>query len=222
MDGIHDLGGMHGFGPIPIESQNYVFKHDWQRRAFGVVQAVAGNTPYCADQHRHKIELLSATDYLSLDYFEKWTIATSELLRDAGLVNASELKSGVKEFDVDLDAHAPATPAGLIEAMKKGGSYEFPATSQPQKFNVGDRIRARSDSPSGHTRIPKYVRGKYGTVLASEGVFQFADTVAAGQGQHPQHCYLVSFTAAELWGASADGRSDDVVLNLAEGYIDAA
>ncbi|WP_282095392.1 nitrile hydratase subunit beta [Epibacterium ulvae] len=220
MDGIHDLGGMHGFGPIPIESQDYRFKHGWQRRAFGIVQAVAGNTPYVADQHRYKIEQLSATDYLTLDYFEKWITATSALLKDARLVNDQELATGQKEFDVDLVNHPAVSTDDLLDAMKIGADYEFPTNSQPQSFAIGTRVRARSDSPQGHTRVPRYVRGKFGTVLATESVFQHADSVAAGQGRNPQHCYLVSFSAAELWGSSVEQAEDNILLNLAESYLE--
>lgn len=220
MDGIHDMGGMHGFGPVPIESEDYVFKHEWQRRSFGLAQALAGTTPYCADMHRHKIERLPPIDYLRMDYFEKWAIATSELLKDAGLVSDAELSSGVKVFDVDLARHVPATPEGLLDAMKRGVEMHFPPETVGARFVVGETIRVGSDCPAGHTRVPRYVRGKVGRIVADMGVFQFADAIAAGKGPHPQHCYTVEFTAGTLWGNDAEAAGDRVYLDLAEAYID--
>lgn len=219
MDGIHDIGGMHGFGPVPVESQDYVFRHDWQRRSFGLAQALAGPAAFCADMHRHKIERLPAVDYLRMDYFEKWAIATSELLKDAGLASAAELASGEKAFDVDLQKHAPATPQGLLAAMKAGAEMQFPRETSPARFAVGEAVRVSVESPEGHTRAPRYVRGKLGRIVVDMGVFQFADSVAAGKGPCPQHCYTVEFTADALWGRHAERADDRIYLDLAEAYL---
>ena len=220
MHGIHDLGGMHGFGAIPIVEGDYVFKNDWQRRSFGLAQALAGPTPFCADMHRYKIEQIAPIDYLRMDYFEKWAIATSELLKDAGLANASELRTGKKEFDVDLARHRPTGPDSLVQAMKQGVQLKFPAETRSPGFTVGEKIRVRTDAPAGHTRVPRYVRGRVGEIVADHGVFQFADTVARGQGPSPQHCYAVAFAAAALWGDDAESPSDLLFLDLAEAYLD--
>ncbi|CDX32199.1 Nitrile hydratase [Mesorhizobium plurifarium] len=220
MDGIHDLGGMHGFGAVAIGEDDYVFRHEWQRRSFGLAQALAGTTPFCADMHRHKIELIRPVDYLTMDYFEKWMIATSELLKDAGLVNESELRTGRKEFDVDLARHPPARPDALVEAMKRGAELKFGDEVAAPGFVVGEAVRVRCDAPAGHTRVPRYVRGRLGQVVADHGVFQFADTVARGEGASPQHCYAVAFTADALWGGDAESASDLLYLDLAEAYLD--
>lgn len=222
MDGIHDLGGMHGFGAVPIVEDDYVFRHYWQRRSFGLAQALAGTTPFCADAHRHKIELVPPVDYLTMDYFEKWAIATSALLKDAGLVSESELRTGRKEFDVDLARHPPTGPAALVEAMKHGAKLKFPDAVAAPGFVVGEAVRVRCDAPAGHTRVPRYVRGRVGEVVVDHGVFQFADTVARGEGPSPQHCYAVAFTAAALWGEDAESASDLLHLDLAEAYLERA
>lgn len=222
MDNIHDLGGMHGFGPVPIESESYTFKHEWQRRAFGLTQALAGNTPFCADMHRFKIEQLSAIDYLQMDYFEKWTVATTELMKDAGLVDIDELMTGVKRFKVDLKKHPAVSPDDLVNAMKTGGDYTFPEDSRVAAFQVNDTVRVLSNCPGGHTRVPRYVRGRTGMVCKVEDVFQFADAVAKGQGPDPQHCYLVAFSVAELWGQDAESVDDVIYLDLAEAYLERA
>lgn len=220
MDGIHDLGGMHGFGPIPIEDGEYVFRHDWQRRSFGLAQALAGTTPFCADMHRYKIEQLAPIDYLQMDYFEKWAIATSELVKDAGLATAEEIASGRKQFDVDLAKHVPSTPEGLLDAMKNGVDMHYPSSTIKPGFSAGQAVRVSTNSPAGHTRIPCYVRSKTGTIVADNGVFQFADAVAAGAGPQPQHCYTVLFSARDLWGTGVKNGHDKIYLDLAEAYLD--
>lgn len=220
MDGIHDIGGMHGFGPVPLQDENYVFKHDWQRRSFALAQALAGPTPYCADMHRFKIEQLPPADYLRMDYFEKWAIATSKLLVDAGLVDDEELKSGDRKFEVDLIKHPPVEADALIAALKQGVKMDFPSSTAAAGFVVGETVRVSANAPSGHTRVPRYVRGRLGTVTADLGVFQFADSMAIGKGPEPQHCYTVSFKASALWGSNAENATDETYLDLAESYLE--
>lgn len=221
MDGIHDLGGMHGFGPVPIAKEDYVFKAEWQRRAFALAEVLGGTVPYSADQHRQEIERMPAIDYLRLDYFEKWLVAAEALLMQAGLVNEEELRTGRKQFDVDLACHRKVTPEELIAAVKTGAHLRFSEDTQGARFAVGDRIRVGKDSSSGHTRMPRYLRGRVGVVVADQGVFQFADAVAAGRGPEPQHCYTVGFAARELWGRNAEAR-DMVYADLWEDYLEPA
>ncbi|GGM36857.1 nitrile hydratase subunit beta [Dactylosporangium sucinum] len=221
MDGIHDLGGMHGFGPIPIKQGEYVFKADWERRSFALAQALAGPTPFVADQHRQEIERLDAIDYLSMDYFEKWAVATGELLKQAGLVSQEELDTGEKKFDIDGAAHPPTSSAALVGGMKQGAQLAHPAGTEGVRFAPGQPVRVLSNCPTGHTRAPRYVRSRVGSVALVRGVFQFADAVAAGRGPAPEPCYTVAFAARALWGK--DAESDDVIYcDLWESYLEPA
>jgi len=221
MDKIHDLGGFHGFGPVPVDEGNYVFKHDWQRRSFGLAQALAGPAAFGADLHRQEIERLSVIEYLQMDYFEKWAVATANLVEQAGLANAEELRRGVKQFDVDLAVHPPSSVPDLVEVMKSGTELSYPSNASPPAYCAGQRVRVLSNAPEGHTRVPRYIRGHVGEVLFDKGVFQFADSVAARKGPQPQHCYTVSFRARELWGD--DAEADDAVnCDLWESYLVAA
>ncbi|QIG49104.1 nitrile hydratase subunit beta [Nordella sp. HKS 07] len=222
MDGIHDLGGMHGFGPVPIKKGDYVFKADWQRRAFALAEILAGPAHYGADQHRQAIERMPAVDYLRLDYFEKWMVATEALLIEAGLVNAEELRTGRKLFDVDLSRHRKIGPENLISAVKSGAELSFPDDTRKPHFALGDRVRMLTDSPAGHTRSPRYLRGRTGEIVAGHGVFQFADAMAAGRGAEPQHCYTVAFTAREVWGRSAEEAQDMIHADMWESYLEPA
>jgi nitrile hydratase len=212
------MGGMHGFGRIDREN-DYVFRTDWQRRAFGIVEALAGVIPFNADTHRQALERISADQYLRHDYFEKWVMATETLLLEAGLVSNSELANGKKEFEVDLSDRQPVGPKELVEAFIAGVPLEFPAESRPARFDVGDTVRVTSNSPQHHSRVPRYIRGRVGTIIEDAGVFQFADTVATGRGQCPQHCYTVAFSAKSLWGDTAEA-ADTMHTDLWESYLE--
>jgi nitrile hydratase subunit beta len=218
MDGIHDMGGMHGFGPVDRHN-DYTFRAEWQRKAFGIVEALAGVVPFNADTHRQALERISADEYLRHTYFELWVMATETLLLEAGLVNESELKTGKKEFDVDLASRPAVGPKALVAAFIAGVPLEFPFDSEPSKFKEGEKVRVTVNAPRHHTRVPRYIRGRIGTIVKDSGVFQFADAVATGKGQCPQHCYAVAFSAEDLWGKSAESR-ETVYADLWESYLE--
>lgn len=220
MDGIHDMGGMHGFGPIPRES-DYVFRADWQRRAFALVEALSAVTPFNADTHRRELERIPAADYLQRDYFEKWIMATEALLIEAGLVSREELDRKAKLFDPDLEGRRPISAADLVAAMKGGAPLVFPADSQPAGFAVGQRARVKNDHPYGHTRAPRYLRGQVGEIVADCGVFQFADAVARNEGPAPQHSYTLRFASEDLWGSDAEPGTC-LYADLWESYLEPA
>ncbi|WP_170771719.1 nitrile hydratase subunit beta [Ruegeria lacuscaerulensis] len=220
MDGIHDMGGMHGFGPVPCD-QDRAFDHDWQKRAFALTEALAWSVPFCADEHRAAIERIAPEDYLRLDYFEKWTVAATALVQAAGLVDPQEVASGRKRFDIALVDHPAVGPADILAATKAGAEMTFPPTTAAPRFTVGQSVRVLANSPAGHTRVPRYVRNHVGQITLNAGVFQFADTMAVGQGPSPQHCYCVEFLATDLWGNDADPKGR-VCLDLWENYLEPA
>jgi hypothetical protein len=91
----------------------------------------------------------------------------------------------------------------------------------PPRFRPGERVVARNRHPSGHTRIPRYVRGRQGVVARDHGVFVFPDTHALGLGPTPQHVYSIRFAARELWGPDAP-PTDAVYVDLWDDYLDPA
>ena len=76
-------------------------------------------------------------------------------------------------------------------------SRENPGTP---RFQLGQQVRARNMHPAGHTRLPRYARGKLGTIDRHQGAFVFPDTNAHFLGENPQHVYSVRFAARRLWG----------------------
>jgi nitrile hydratase subunit beta len=113
----------------------------------------------------------------------------------------------------------PALPVEAVDQLiATGASTRIEANVAPG-FQPGDRIRVRNINSPTHTRLPRYVRGKTGTIEADRGIFCFNDTNAHGQGHKPQHVYGVRFAASELWGPQASPK-DALYIDLFEDYIE--
>jgi len=221
MNGVHDLGGMHGFGPVIREQNEPVFHSDWEKRVFAMTLTAMGRRVYNVDEFRRAIERMPPAGYLAATYYEKWLHALEALLIEKGVATREEIASG----------HAAASaPAKAPESRGNGGSggvesfdssavkLRFDKSFKPG-FKVGDRVLARNLNPEHHTRLPRYARGKRGVVRYDQGVFVFPDTHAHGQGGKPQHVYTVVFEARELWGADHNERSP-VYLDCWEDYLE--
>jgi nitrile hydratase beta subunit len=218
VNGIHDLGGMHGMGTVQPERDEPVFHHRWEGRVFALVRAMGAFGRWNIDASRHQRELIPAAEQLRMTYYERWLAALSELLVRHGFASAAELASGRA-----LPGAAPGTPAlraAGVPAFIARGSPASRECDRPPRLRPGQRVRARNLHPVGHTRLPRYVRGKSGIVDRVHGVFVFPDTHAHFRGEDPQHVYSVRFEARELWG---DDRvaGDAVYVDLWEGYLDA-
>jgi nitrile hydratase len=218
VNGIHDMGGMHGMGPVRIEKNEPVFHEPWEGRAFALnlaVRAGKGNI----DNSRHGIELLPPADYLRMSYYEKWTARLEELLVKAGVVTREEIESGKPA--AGSPKGTPALTAAMVPVtLGRGGPARRNVQAAP-RFKAKQRVRARNINPTGHTRLPRYARGKVGAIVRDHGVFVFPDTNALFQGEKPQHVYSVRFAARELWGDQASPR-DAVYLDLWDDYLEPA
>jgi nitrile hydratase len=212
MNGIHDMGGMDGFGPVVREADEPVFHADWERRVFGLALATPYALRYNDDDLRREIERIPPAEYLRASYYEKWLRGVESLLRERGF-----LPGGAA---TPAEAGPALAAAAVPEAIKAGASTRQPEDGVTGRFTAGDGVIVRNDHPYGHTRCPRYVRGKRGVVLADRGVFSFPDANSAGQGLKPQHCYTVQFTARELWGEAAPA-GDSLCLDLWEDYLEA-
>jgi nitrile hydratase beta subunit len=219
MNGIHDMGGMQGMGPIHHEQNEPVFHEQWEGRAYGLSLAMDSFGKWTLDALRHQIELIPPADYLRIRYYEKWIAAYIELMIKAGLVSRAEVENGTPA--PGSPRMSPALPAAKVAAMVADGdpaSRNVPATP---RFQAGQRVRARNMHPVGHTRLPRYVRAKLGTIVRDYGVFVFPDTNAHSLGEKPQHVYSVRFAARELWGQQA-APQDSVYLDLWDDYLEPA
>jgi nitrile hydratase len=219
VNGAQDLGGMMGFGPIGREPDEPWFHADWERRALGLTLAMGAMGEWGLDASRAARESLHPADYLSSSYYEIWTMGLEKLVLRHGLVTEDELKAG--------HALSPPKPvarvlkAGSVPAVLARGSPTERPAEHPARFALGDRVMARVMHPAGHTRLPRYARGKRGFVERVHGVHVFPDSAAAGQGESPQWLYTVRFSGPELWGEEADS-SLVVSIDAWESYLEPA
>jgi nitrile hydratase subunit beta len=219
MNGVHDMGGMHGMGPIEYEKNEPVFHARWEARAFALNRAMGAWRKWNIDAGRYEIELLPAADYLRMSYYEKWTARLVELLVKSGLVTRAEVESGTPASG-SLKA-TPPLPADKVSSMLRAGALASRDVPAAPRFTVGQRVRARNMHPTGHTRLPRYTRGRAGTIDRDHGVYVFPDTNARFLGEKPQHVYSVRFAARELWGEGA-APHDAVYVDLWDDYLEPA
>jgi nitrile hydratase len=219
MNGVHDMGGMHGMGPIAPEPNEPVFHERWEARVYALNRAMGSLGKWNIDAGRHSRERIPPADYLRMSYYEKWFAGLIMLIKETGLASEAELESGRPSLDA-----GKATPALTFERVPAivaaRGTFQRPVNTPP-RFAIGERVRAKKINPAGHTRLPRYARGNVGVVDRVHGAHVFPDSNAHFQGENPQHLYSVRFSARELWGEVAAAR-DAVYIDLWEDYLEPA
>ena len=218
MNGAHDLGGMHGFGQVEIEKNEPVFHFPWEKRAFALTLASGFHGKWNLDMSRYAREQMPPAEYLATTYYEHWLFGLQKLLVEQQLVTAIELQTGRAEAKTsELRALQVSDVEPLLRKRRAARLDE----DVPPRFRAGERVVARNINPTGHTRLPRYARGRRGVIDRDHGVFIFADTHAMSRDKKPQHCYSVRFTARELWGTDASAH-DSVFVDLWDDHLDRA
>ncbi len=202
MNGPHDLGGAQGFGPVTPEPDEPWFHAEWERRVFALVLAMGATGAWNLDMSRHARERIPPADYLASSYYDIWRKGLERLLVEHGLATPEELAAGKSHGRPPHACRARRRPKGCRWALPKAGRPSARRRG-PRCFKIADRVRAKLMNPSGHTRLPRYVRGRSGSIAAVHGVHVFPDSNAAGRGEDPQWLYSVSFAAADIWGNEA-------------------
>ena len=219
MNGAQDLGGAHGFGPVVPEPDEPVFHAAWERRVFALAMAMGYTGAWNLDGSRANRESLPPAEYLASSYYEIWLRALEKQVVGTGLVTPAELASGRSAEKAKPVARVLAREG--LEQRFRAGFPSSRATDAPARFAVGGAVLARNIHPTGHTRLPRYVRGKRGQIVRVDGVYVFPDTNAYGSGENPTWLYTVAFTAQELWGESGD-PGGVVTVAAFEPYLDPA
>jgi nitrile hydratase len=202
MNGVHDMGGMDGFGPVEPEKNEPVFHEKWEGRALAMNRAMGYTGAWNGDISRFAKEAIRPDEYLGSSYYKRWIIGLEWMLTDNGLIGADELAAG-RALRPGEPLRRKLTVDKLQTALVRG-SYERPART-PALFHVGDPVRMRNVNPKGHTRLPRYVRGHAGVIERIHGCHVFPDIHASpSREEDPQWLYTVRFSARELWGESAD------------------
>ena len=215
MNGPQDMGGAMGFGPVQPEVDEPPFHADWEKRAFALTLAMGATGQWNLDMSRFARETLPPAQYLGSSYYQIWFAGTEKLLLARELLNASELAEG-RSIEPPVALARRLSADMVANALSKGAATRRPS-DRPARFAVGDRVRTRLMNPLGHTRLPRYARGKAGCVIAAHGMHVFADAHAHGLGEQPQWLYTVRFDAAELWGP--DTTADSVSVDCWESYL---
>lgn len=203
MNGIHDMGGMQCMGPVVREADEPVFHTEWERRVFGVMLSLMGGAQFSVDSFRYAIERMRPAEYLETSYYEHWLHAMETLLRERGMI------------DGETDVILPVDQTKAMAAKVLPARLDVPVAAG---FKPGDAVVTRNIQPLGHTRLPRYVRGKRGTVMIDHGVFLFPDTYAVDGDPKPQHVYSVRFSGPEIWGEAADPNAS-IRIDMFEDYL---
>ena len=207
MDGIHDLGGMAGFGPVEVEPDEPTFHQPWERRARALTMIVMGAAKASGGEFRHSIERMDAGQYLTTSYYEHWLTGAATVAVEHGMVTREELE-GAAEGAFPLSGPARAEP------------IDDPGPDrQHHRFALGDRVRVKDGHPLGHTRCPGYVRGHHGIVVRLDAPASVPDIEAHSAWRHREPTYSVGFDASELWRDGQAGTS--VHVDLWESYLEA-
>ena len=201
-NGVHDMGGMHGFGQVTQEPNEPPFHAEWERRAFAFTIAMGKPGGWSIDMSRAARESLPPLDYLSKSYYEIWLAGLEQLIAERRLVLRDEIEAG-RALHAPLPIMHKLSPDDVPTMLFRGAPTEREATA-PARFSVGDRVRTRNINPPSHTRLPRYVRGRAGVIELVHGCHVFPDSSALGAGEDPQWLYTVGFEGRELWGADAD------------------
>ena len=214
MSPIHDMGGMHGFGPIVAEEDELVFHEKWEGRVYALVTSWYPWGRYKSwGSFRYNLEKIPTQDYLSMSYYERWFFVHEQKALQSGIVTPAELAKG----HADPDHMMPIFDSPSDSSLGPGRlDYKIKA-----KFEVGGLVRARDIKNTGHNRLPGYVRSKQGEVVRKNGIYAIQDTNEKDEQPYddPQHVYTVRFSSRELWGGRSCDR-DFVYVDIWESYLE--
>jgi nitrile hydratase len=218
MNGIHDMGGLHGFGPVLVETNEPVFHAPWEGRVYAMTQVLDTTGIYNLDEHRHEIELMDAAAYLTDGYYGRWLFAMESILNRKNILRRAEVDAclaGAVSASMEMPRNWPL-PA---EMQIRWGAWRRDMDVTP-RFAVGDKVRVRNHQPSGHTRLPHYVRDKTGVVtVVNAQAWVYPDTRAHNAGENLQPVYNVTFTAHDVWGDAAEPNAT-LRVDLSEDYLE--
>ncbi|MDH3681738.1 MAG: nitrile hydratase subunit beta [Acidimicrobiia bacterium] len=225
MEGIHDMGGVEGYGrPTHVPNEEVNVGTRWEAISGAALFALLRSGVTNIDAHRHRIERLDPTRYLPLTYWGRWLAAVESAMVEQGVADVSEIEATIHAKGHDpADSAAPPRmhPVDGLESRSNQPGFLRDVDHQP-RFAVGDLVTTLRHPPQpGHHRLPRYCRGRSGAIVRSYPAFTLPDTVAHGRGEHPTYLYAVAFAATELWGPEAD-PAQTCHLDLFETYLEPA
>jgi nitrile hydratase len=188
MDGIHDLGGKQGFGPVRHSPDAQAFHEAWEVRVNALYALAVRLGVFNMDEYRHAIERMEPRHYLSASYYERSLTSLATLCVEKGLLSREELEQR----------------AGGPFPLASPGAAGRTNVEGRERLRPGDRVRVRADHVPGHVRMPGYIRGKEGVVVSESPPYPFPDAHAHSVEADDEPTYDVRFRTEELWPESAD------------------
>jgi len=218
MNSVHDMGGMDGFGKVEVEPNEPPFHQRWEGRVLAMQRAMGYAGAWHIDDSRYAQETLPPQVYLAVSYYQRWALAMEKNLLARGLLTKEEIAAG-RALQPPKPLPRKLTADAVPGSMKRNSFFR--QQRGPARFKPGDRVRTLNVHPQGHTRLPRYARGKVGTVELIHGCHAYPDSVASGRGDDPQWLYTVVFEGREIWGADADPTST-ISIDAFEPYLEPA
>jgi nitrile hydratase subunit beta len=223
MNGVHDLGGTDGMGPVVVPENEPVWRAEWEKAAFALFPTSFRAGLFGVDAFRYGIERMAPAEYLTTPYYEHWVHTAEHYASKAGVIDEAELDARTQYYlehpDEPLPDRKDPELMEFVDAAVKHGASARRESDKAPAFAVGDRVTVVADSPKGHTRKARYVRGRTGVIEMAHGTFIYPDSAGNGGGDAPEHVYTVKFTNAELWGADYAEPNGVVYVDVWEPYI---
>jgi len=224
VDGVHDMGGMHGFGPVEHEENEPTFHEPWEAHVWAMSRVTSFRMFPNIDASRFSLEMLDPAVYLGSSYYERWLLRNQSRLIELGYFTEDELEDRLAYYREHPDEPAPShsDPEVVRQAMERFTGKPQPLhrpDGKPPRFEVGETVRTKNIHPKHHTRLPRYARDKVGVITRVHGCHDLPDTIAHGLGANPEGLYSVRFEATELWGEDAEGRGV-VHIDLWDSYLE--
>lgn len=224
MNGVHDLGGTDGLGPVLTEDDEPVWHGEWEKAVFTMFPTNFVRGHFNVDSFRHGIEKIHPADYLASRYYEHWLHSIEHAVVDQGIVDADELEQRTRHFRENPDAPLPDRQdpelVSLMETVSRSGGSARRSSDKAPMFKVGDRVRVKTDIPRGHTRRAGYVQGREGDIIMAHGTFIYPDSAGNGGPDDPEHVYTVRFDASDLWGDEYADANGTVTFDAWEPYLE--
>ncbi|MFC5995182.1 nitrile hydratase subunit beta [Pseudonocardia hispaniensis] len=223
MNGVHDLGGTDGLGPVVIPEHEPVWRAEWEKAAFALFPTNFRAGLFGVDMFRYGIEQMHPAVYLLSPYYEHWLHSAEHYAVASGVIDPAELDAKTQHYLENPDEPLPERKdpelLAFVDAAVKHGAPARRESDRQPKFTVGERVTVVEDSPRGHTRRARYIRGKTGVVELAHGTFIYPDSAGNGGEDDPQHVYTIKFTNSELWGSETAEPNGVVYFDVWEPYI---
>jgi nitrile hydratase subunit beta len=221
MDGVHDMGGMHGFGRVVEPGGELIYHQRWEPRVFAIQTLIGFEGLGAGPGGRATREEMDAADYLAASYYERWLFSAERRLERKGTIAPGEVEEMMRRLqagDPDPNHRDP----GMAERAVAGLRTRHPMKPPPPtaRFAPGERVRVKRMHPPGHTRCPRYARGVVGVIEAVRGADRLPDRATYGEQVDPEPVYSVVFSSDDLWGPSDEGTWT-VALDMWESYLEA-